>query len=309
MQVGYEARSRELEGWTMISSLYMDTLNFGGFDPQEITTLVEAETGYEREDNIVNVRFDFRHLGPFSLWAEYQVNDQDLDVSADVAQIVLPYGQAGEFDRKISSYNLGGMVEIGSSAKLLVDAVSQDADDAVMRTDYNDRFRLRGRFDWTLSRLFRVLLTAETIDSDNDSSGIGYDAQTDRYAVDLTFTPSQNFTLRAAYDTYETDTEHTYRVPQDFTILPSLYTEDGELLEGNLMWKIAIFDIEAAYSTLENTGSFPFQMDRAFARLAVNLSKSISIAGEFENWDYSEDLFPVADYDADRWGVFLRWHR
>ena len=308
LKAGYEARDRQLEGWTMISSLYSDTMNFGGFDPRDITTLVEAETGYEREENIATVRLDLRNLGVFSAWAEYAYNDMDLDVSADVAEIVLPGGQEGEFNREISSYNVGAAVHVGGF-KVLVDYVGQDADDIVMRTDFNDRSRLRGRIDWSISRVFRVLLTAEDMSSDNDASGVGYQADTTRYAVDLTLTPTDNFMLRGSYDTYETDTEIPMRLPQSFEIVPSIYAEDGELIEGALMWNVWILTLDAAYSTFENTGSFPFQLDRASARLAINLSKQFAISGEYENWDYSEDLFPVADYDADRWGFFVRWHR
>jgi hypothetical protein len=36
LKVGYQIRERELEGWAMVSSLFMDTLNFGGFDPRDI---------------------------------------------------------------------------------------------------------------------------------------------------------------------------------------------------------------------------------------------------------------------------------
>jgi len=308
MRVGYEMRDRTLEGWSLISSLYMDTLTFNGFDPKDIETLVNAQTGYEREEGIANVRFDFNNFGPVSFWAEYALTDQDVDLSEDVAQIVLPGGQEGAYNRKISTFDLGAMVKVGNF-KFLVDAVGQDSDEVIVRTDFNDRLRLRGRVDWSISRLFRVLLTAESIDSDNDSSGIGYQYETDRYAVDLNFTPTENFMLRAAWDSYQTDTEMPIRVPQTFAIVPSIYAEDGDLYEGNLRWKIALFTIEGAYSTFENTGSFPFEMDRAFARLAIDLSKKISVAGEFENWDYSENLFPVADYDADRWGVFLRWRQ
>jgi hypothetical protein len=308
MRVGYEARDRQLQGWALISSLYMDTMTFNGFDPKDIETLVDAQTGYERSEGIANIRFDFRNLGPVALWAEYAVNDQDVDLSADVAEIVLPGGQAGEYNRQISSFDLGGMVTFGN-VKFLVDAVGQNADDVVVRTDFNDRLRLRGRVDWSISRLFRLLLTAESINSDNDSSGIGYTADTDRYAVDLSFTPTDNFMLRAAWDTYQTDTEMPIRVPQTFEIIPSIYAEEGDLLEGNLRWKISLFTIEGAYSTFENTGSFPFKMDRAFARLAVDLSKRIAVAGEYENWDYSEDMFPIADYDANRWGLYLRWRQ
>lgn len=308
MNIGYEARERTLDGWTMISSLYSDTLTFNGFDPQDISTLVEAQTGFNREDSVASVRFDFRDLGAFSLWAEYAIADQDLDVSADVAQIVLPGGQEGEFSRKISSYDIGGLVKVGG-LKILLDAAGQNADDIIMRTDFNDRFRLRGRIDWSLKRIFRVLLTAESIESDNDDSEVGYQADTDHYAIDLNLTPTENFTLRASYDTYNTDTEIPIRVPQSFEIEPSVYSEDGEMFEGGLLWKISLFTLDASYSTYENTGSFPFELDRVFARIAFDLSKSVSLAGEYENWDYSEASFPVADYDADRWALFVRWRR
>ncbi len=308
MQVGYEIRDRQLEGWSLITSLFSDTLNFGGLDPEDIETLVEAETGYEREDSIANLRFDFRNLGAFSLWAEAAINDQDLDLSADVSQIVLPGGQEGEYERRISSFDVGGMATFGDF-KILLDVVGQDADDVIVRTDFNDRLRVRGRLDWSISRIFRVLLTAEAISSDNDASDIGYEAETERYAVDLNINPTDNLALRLAYDSYSTDTEMPIRLPQSFEIVPSAYVEEGDLFDGGFTWKIWLLTIDAAYSTFENSGSFPFEMDRAMARVAVDITKSIGIAGEYENWDYSEDMFPIADYDADRYGIYLRWRR
>jgi hypothetical protein len=308
LKVGYQVRERELEGWAMVSSLFMDTLNFGGFDPRDIQVLVESESGYEREDRIANFRLDFRNFGAFSFWGDYAVNNQSLDISQDVAQIVLPGGQQGSYGRKIETFEIGGVLDLGD-LKVLLDLGGQEADELIMRTDFNDRTRIRGRIDWSIGRMFRVLGTAETIDADNASSDVGYDAQTDHYAIDLNLTPTDNFTLGLAWDSYQTDTEIPIRVPQSLDTAPSIYAEDGQLLTGDLNWIISIVTVSAAYSTFENTGSFPFQMDRAMARVAVDITKSIAIAGEYENWDYSEDSFPIADYDADRYGVYLRWHR
>ena len=308
LKIGYQFRQRELEGWAMVSSLFMDTLNFGGFDPRDIQLMVDSRSGYEREDGIANIRFDFRNLGAFSVWGEYAVNNQSLDVSQDVAQIVLPGGQEGDFDRRIENFEVGGMVELGN-AKFLLDFSGQEADEIIMRTDFNDRTRIRGRVDWSIGKMFRILGTAESIDTDNNSSDVGYEAETRRYAIDLDVTPTDNFMLGLAWDTYQTDTEIPYRVPQTLGTSQSIYAEDGEVLTGDLRWIISILTIDAAYSTFENVGSFPFQMDRAFARVAVDLTKEFAIAGEYENWDYSEDLFPIADYDADRYGVYLRWRR
>lgn len=308
MQVGYEVRDRQLEGWSLIASLFSDTLSFGGLDPRDIETLVEAENGYEREDSIVNLRFDFRDLGVFSLWAEAAVNDQDLDLSQDVSQIVLPWGQEGEYERRITSFDVGGMATFGKF-KVLLDVIGQDADDVIVRTDFNDRLRLRGRLDWSISRVFRVLLTAEAITADNDSSGIGYEAETERYGADINITPTDNLTFRLAYDSYSTDTEMPIRLPQTFEIVPSTYVEEGDLFDAGLRWKISLLTLDASYSIFENAGSFPFEMERAFVRAAIDITKNIAIAGEYENWDYSEDSFPIADYDADRYGVYLRWRR
>ena len=308
LKVGYQFRKRELKGWAMVSSLFMDTLNFGGFDPRDIQVMVDSQSGYEREDGIANIRFDFRNLGVFSFWADYANNSQSLNISQDVAQIVLPMGQEGDFDRNIETFEFGGKVDLGN-LKILLDVGGQEADEIIMRTDFNDRTRLRGRVDWSIGKIFRVLGTAESINTDNKSSDVGYEAETTRYALDIDLTPTENFTFGVAWDSYQTDTEIPYRVPQTLGVSQSIYAEDGELLTGDLRWIISIFTIDAAYSTFENVGSFPFQMDRAFARVAVDITKNFALAGEYENWDYSENLFPIADYDASRWGLFLRWRR
>ncbi len=308
LKVGYQFRERELQGWAMVSSLFMDTLNFGGFDPRDIEVMVDSQSGYKREDSIANIRFDFRDLGILSFWGEYAANNQSLNVSQDVAQIVLPGGQEGDFDRQIETFEVGGKLDFGS-AKILLDVGGQEADEIIMRTDFNDRSRIRGRVDWSISKVFRVLATAESINTDNKSSDVGYEAETKRYAIDLDITPSENFMFGVAWDTYQTDTEIPYRVPQTLGTAQSIYAEDGELLTADLRWLISILTIDAAYSTFENVGSFPFQMDRAFARIAVDLTKNFALAGEYESWDYSENLFPIADYDASRWGLFLRWRQ
>jgi len=307
-KVGYQFRKRELEGWAMVSSLFMDTLNFSGFDPRDIEVLVDSQSGYEREDNIANLRVDFRNLGVFSLWGEYAANNQSLDVSQDVAQVVLPGGQEGDFDRRIETFEVGGMLDFGN-LKFLVDFGGQEADEIIMRTDFNDRTRIRGRADWSIARWLRILATAESIETDNRSSDVGYEAETEHYGLDLDLTPTENFSFGVAWDSYDTDTEIPYRFPQTWQTGLSLYTEEGELLTADLRWLVSILTFDAAYSTFENVGSFPFQMDRAFARLAVDIGEHFSVAGEYENWDYSEDLFPIADYDADRWGLFLRWRQ
>jgi hypothetical protein len=307
LDVGYENRHRELEGWALISSLYLDTLNFSGADPRDITELVEVDNGYEREDEILDATLRVQDVGPFHAWAGYATRDIDLVVNEDAAQILLPIGQEGSFERSVDSVDVGaGLVFTGF--KLLVDYRVDDGDMAILRTDFRDRTRLRGRVDINPVRWFRLLGTYETISNENDDPNIVLDADTDHYAVDLELVPVEQLVIRGAWDRYETESSILYRRPQDFGIEPSLHAEDAELIEGSILWNGNRFHLTGGYSTLENEGSLPFQLDRIFGRLAVDFTDAWGFAVEYDNHEYTESAFTLADFEAERWGVFLRWH-
>ncbi len=80
-------------------------------------------------------------------------------------------------------------------------------------------------------------------------------------------------------------------------------------MEGGLQWQISLFNLDLGYSTFENTGTFEFDMDRAFARVGVDFSDHWAAAVEYESNEYSEKVLTLAEYDATRYGVYLRWHR
>ena len=219
MRVGYEMRDRQLEGWALISSLYMDTLNFGGFDPQDIETLVEgadrlrARRGHRQHQ----VRLPkSRRLLAVGRVLHHRPGRRSLGRRGrDRAP-----GRPG---RRVRPSDLVLRPRRHGEGRRL------QVPDRRRRPGCGRRHRphrlqrppaFRGRVDWSISRMFRLLLTAESIDADNDTSGIGYQDDTDRYAVDLNFTPTDNFMLRAAWDTYQTDTEMPIRVPQTFEITP-----------------------------------------------------------------------------------------
>jgi hypothetical protein len=308
LDLGYEARERELEGWALISSLYLDTLNFSGADPQDITELIETTNGYEREDEVISARLNFRGVGPFVFWAEGAMRSSDLDLSEDVAQIVIPGSQEGEFNREVDVFGAGAAILVGG-ARVSVDLMSESADDIVVRTDFLERMRMRGRLDWSFAKWLRLLATGERISSSNGSSGVGYDADTDHVALDLELTPVETLTLRLAYDNYDTDSTIPIRVPHDFSIATSEHHENGQLMEAAFRWQFDLLDFDLGYSDFENTGSFAFDLVRTFARFGIDLSKTAGIAFEWESNKYTEDVLQLADFDADRFGVFLRLRR
>ena len=97
------------------------------------------------------------------------------------------------------------------------------------------------------------------------------------------------------------------RIPHDFSTASSEHSEDGELFEGALRWRIAMFDLDLGYSEFTNEGSFGFDLTRAFARVGVDFTDSFGAAVEYETNEYNEDILQVASYDAERIAVFLRF--
>jgi len=308
LDLGLEENHRSLEGWSLISTLYLDTLNFGGHDPQDIQDLVNAQNGYERDDQIVTGRLNVNNLGPLVLWAEAGYRKTDLSLSQDVSQIVTPGGQQGNYNRTTTLLGAGAAI-VFSKSRISVDISNESADDVIVRTDFDDRLRARARADFRIAKWFRVLATAEYIDASNGSSGVGYTATTDHYAIDLNFDPTENLTFRLAWDDYTTDTKMPIRIPQTLSPGESVFSENGTLLEGGLMWRISIVTLDLGYSTFENEGTFEFEMKRAFLRLGVDFTDHWAISADYENNDYSEEILDFAQYDATRYGVYLRWHR
>jgi len=306
VDLGYEVRDREVQGWALIQTLYLDTLNFAGTDPDDVTQLVEASTRLERTDSVASIRVAARDLGPFGLWAEYALADQEVEVWQDPVEIVVPGSQEGRFDRQVDEYGVGLTFELGTFDASL-DWRSEDADSAVVRTDVVNRDRYRLRLGWELTTILRIVATAEQVEADNPADGIQLNVETDHYAVQLLLTPVKDLTFNLGYDSYQTDTATVIRRPHDFGVEPSLYSEEGEALFGGLTWKLGRFGLEAGYSSYENQGSFPFELERVFGRLAFDLTDSFALAGEVETHEYSESLFAPADFDADRYGLFLRF--
>jgi hypothetical protein len=308
LDVAYERRHRELEGWALISNLYLETINFSGADPRDLSQLVEVENAYERDEDLINLKLSAARLGPFNAWAGWSMSDTTTEVVEDAAQIIAAGGQSGVFDRKIDAFQLGAGVDIGQ-LRLVVDFESSDADRAVLRSDYLDRSRLRGRVDWRPFEWLRMLATVEQIAAENNQPGIELDADTDHWALDLELQPNDSLTFHLAWDQYETESETVYRRPYDFIVEPSLHLEESELLEGSVDWQVAKVSLIAGYSTLDNDGSLPFQLDRVFGRVTFDLNDTWGAAVELESNEYSEELFSEVGFDAKRYAVFLRWKR
>jgi hypothetical protein len=304
---GFERQHRELEGSALISTLLVDSITFGGVDPRNVQMLFNTSNQLERDEDIVSAGFSARAIGPFAFRATYFDTKQDVVLSPDAAEILVPPGQGGTMDRSIQTLDLSGTMTINRFT-LGASWRKDDADQPILRTDFLDRERVRLRAAWrTPGNMFRAALTAEQLDQTNDRDGIGYDGEVEQFSGDVELTPIAPLSLRASYSEYKADSIVNFIRPETFVIDNSIYAEKGESVGGGFSLMFAPVRFDADITQYDNTGTVPFTLDRYRVRLAYDFAARVGVAGEWATDKYSEAGFPIADYDADRIGVFLRF--
>lgn len=311
LTAGWSKNHQELDGFALISDLYLQTVTFGGQDPRDLLAVIEAHTSVERTEEIVDVRVDARAFGPFSVFIGGSRNTQHVRVVEDPEEIVVPGAQDGSFERRIRSFDLGAKFS-ASGLTLGADWQRNRADDPVVRTDFLDRDRYRLRAAWALKEVFRLSATAEQIDASNDRSGIGYHARIRQYGGEAEGSPAKFLRLRLSAQKYESDSHILFRHPEDFSIDTSLHREDGRSLEGGLTLVFAPVSIDGAAGRFKNEGSFPFTIDRASVRASFDVTRNASLVGEWARDKYHESgtlAGSLANYEANRYGVYVRWRQ
>ena len=303
---GYRTEHRELEGTALITSLYVDSITFGGVDRRDLETIVQSTSSLDRDIDVLSGTLSTRTLGPFTLRAGVSRATHDLTLAPDLEEIVVPGNQQGTFERNIDAFDLGGTyakagLSVGASWK------KEEADTAVLRTDFIDRDRVRLRAAYhTPGKMVRVGVTAEQIDQSNRREGIGYDGELEQFSGDVEVAPIAALRLRGSYSMLDADSVVTIRRPETFALDVSEYAEEGEAIEGGVSVLFAPVWIDADVSRFENDGSFPFTMDRIRLRAAVDIKTRWGVAGEWANDEYDEAL---SDFQASRFSLSLRWRQ
>jgi hypothetical protein len=231
----------------------------------------------------------------------------DVTVAPDLAEIVVPGSQSGTFNRRVHTIDLNGTYTY--SGFMLGAALRRDrANEPIFRTDFLDRNRLRVRAGWsTPKKLFRAGVTAERTTQSNDRADIGYDARIRQYAGDVEVAPLEALHFRGSLSRFRTDSSITFRLPQNFTLGESIHMENGKATEGGASFVRGPFSIDASISRFENSGTLPFNIDRHHVRTTFDFKGKTGIAVEWDRDNYSETSSSLSDYDATRYGVYLRW--
>jgi hypothetical protein len=305
---GWQKEHRELNGSALVDTIFLQSITFDGFDKRNLATVLAATSSIDRNENVANAAVSARNLGPFALRAEYRETKQDVDVSPDLSEIVVPGAQGGSFSRHIHTLDANGT--FSKSGFLLGAAWRKDsANQPIFRTDYLDRDRIRLRGAWTSPKnIFRAGITAERTNQTNDRPDIGYDAKIRQYSGDVELAPIAWLRLRGSLSQFRADSIISFRHPETFAIDQSLHNENGKAREGGFGFLHGPFSLDASLARFENSGTTPFDIDRYRARATFDFKFKTGVAVEWDRDKYDEAAPSYGNFDATRYGVYLRWH-
>jgi hypothetical protein len=309
-EASYTRRHRDLDGFALISSLFLNTSTFTGVSTGDIARILEANTAIDRTDTTYEAGLSARGLGPVSLRGSYSQTNQDLTVTADPSEIVVPGGQGGDFKRIVKSFHVAA-----TYAAYGFTAGGEYRNDRgnipIVRTDFNTRDVYRLRVGWGYKDIVKISATGEQTDIENEDPAIALDGRVRRYGGDLDVTPWKPLHVRFSASKYQADNTTLIRRPETFVVQPSVHREDGTSYEGSVGYVHKMFQVDAGYGWFENKGLFPFAVNRVRSRLEVPVGAGFSGVFEWFHDKYSEQVpvpANVGNYSANRYGVYVHFH-
>jgi len=308
LTLGYLKRHRELDGRALADILYLDTITFNGSEPRDLSAVLDATTHYERDEDQLEAVVRGELGGGFQAWGAWARVNQDVEVDEDLAQIVVPGGQEGLFEREIDRVSLGLDYRAnGYFASLTWQ--DESADEAVTRIDFLDRQRISFRAHAKLGKHVRLGGNCLLIEADNNTPLVEYDSEQTQYTADLELTEVKNFDVRLSYGVYEYDSDARYIQPHNFETALSQHVEDGDEFEIHAGFRAGRLHLTGEYASFDNEGALSFTLDRYRIEAAVTIAESFEAVALGHFQEYEEADLPIADYQADQFALLFRWRR
>lgn len=306
---GYRKSSQELSGGALINSLFVQSVSFGGAALGDVAEAIATENSVERDQDVMEAALVARAIGPFGFRVGYTQTQQELTVTPSLEEIVVPGGQGGTFERSIDSIDATASFRkagFTASASIRTDS----ADDPVFRTDFLDRDRFRVRAGWSgFGNRFRIGATAEQMEQSNDLADVDFDSEITQYSADVEVAPFTFLRLRASTSQLDGESSILFVRPELLTRQLSTFTEEGSSVEGGFGLMFSKLTFDGDFGRFENEGNSTFELERVRARLGYDFRPNFGIAAEYATDKYTDTNFTLADYDAQRIGVFIRIHR
>jgi len=303
---GFVRRHATWDGQDLVSSLFSGTTTFTGFTLADIQTLLNAKNSIERTEDVYDVQVAAKAFGPFGIRAGYSQTQQNLIVTEDPSEVLVPGGQGGTFDRTIKRYE-GALTYAAGGFFVAGEASWDDADTAVLRTDFTSRNRERVRATWKGFPWLTLGATGLWIDQKNDALLINSKGTSRQYTGDVTITPVKLLRLHGAYSKLQADSTIPVRAPQDFTVFDSVNKEDGELYEAGLGLKFDKLAIDGFWTRFANEGTYAYRLYRGGARADFDATQHVGLIAEWSVDRYLDYQIATNSFRANRIGVYLKW--
>ena len=309
---GWTEKSRTLTGSALASSLYLDTVTFGGVSAGDLLRIVNSNTSLERDDRTFDVTVQDRTLGPFAVNVGWSNTHQDVDFGGDFSSLLEEGVAPGEFTRTVNTFG-GGFTVSCWGVTLAGDYRHDDANQPILRTDFLDRDRYKFRAGWSWKDMVRIGATYQESRAEDDSPEIAYRANVKEIVADVSVDLLNHaLTIHGSGGEFLVNRTILIRQPQDFEIVPTAQDELGHTWEGGVTLAWHEFTLDGAYLWMGNTGSIPFTINRTRLRAEYFLTANIGLEAEWLRDIYNEQpafdqAGPLANYNGNRVGVFFHW--
>ena len=309
---GWVENHRTLDGQALISTLFLDTITYAGQSAGDLMREITARTAVDDMSRTYDTTVSARGIGPFSVNAGWSQTQQTVTATPDAAEIVIPGGQGGRYERRVDTWG-GGATFSQSGLMLTADYHHDEADQPIFRTDFIHRDRYGFRGTWTFKDFLKVGAFFRETHADDDIVEIGYSTRIREFEGDFELTLLKNMlTLHGSGGEFLTNRQILVRVPQDFTIVPTEDQEFGHNWEGgaHFVWKD--LSLDAAYLWMNNNGSIPFTVGRVRVLAEYFFTKNLGADFEWLQDKYTERVAfgqagPLADYNGNRYFVGIHW--
>jgi len=308
---GWTEKSRTLDGMALVTSLYLDTVTYAGISVGDLQKLIQYDTSIDRTDRTFDATVTARLFGPFAFNAGWSNTHQDVTFSTASSEILA--AEPGEnFTRTVNTYGAG--VSFSKwGLNVSTDYRRDDGDQPIFRTDFTDRdrFKIRGSYNW--KDFVRIGGSWQETQAHGNSPEIGYNTRVRELLADLEVGPIVKIlTIHASAGEFKVERNILILQPQDFVVAPTSQAEMGHTWEGGLRVAWQSLTVDGAYLWMQNNGSIPFTINRVRARAEYGVTKNIGIVGEWLRDQYGEkpafdQAGSLADYNANRYGIYLHW--
>ena len=304
---GWQTEHRSLDGTALINTLFLNSITFGGADKRDIATVLNATSALDRTEDVFNLGVAARNIGPFSARAEYRNAKQDVEAAPDLSEIVVPGpSQGGSFHRSVHTLDTNaGYAANGFS--LGVAWRHDSANQPIFRTDFLARNRVRARAAWHAPKWITVGAVAERTTQNDKRPDINFNNTIKQYSGDVEVAPVALVSVRASVSEFRADSSALFLRPENLTTNNSIHVESGHSTEGGATLHLKKVVLDASATRFDNHGTFPFTLDRYRARATFDIFKRYGVAAEWNKDKYHEPAPGYGNFDANRYGLYLRW--